>query len=132
MDIIGHNLFEEKLDDLPSISTSANISDEFHFISKIHATKKIPQSQSVTHHINGTSWQNKTKVSRSVGDIEWKGRNDYFPWPLLDDIAQVESTFVYRWDFHVMPNTSDNRIWNVPDIFTIAEAYKKNILTANH
>ena len=32
IDNIGSNLFEEKLDDLPLISASANISDESHFI----------------------------------------------------------------------------------------------------
>lgn len=61
-----------------------------------------------------------------------KGRNDYFRWPFSDDIAQVESTFVYRWDFDVMSILNDGRIWNVPDIFTTVEAYKKKNLTANH
>ena len=45
--IVGQNLFQEKLDDLPSISTLANISDESHFISKIHAREKILQSPSI-------------------------------------------------------------------------------------
>ena len=38
-----------------------------------------------------------------------KGKNDYFWWPLSDDIVQVESTFVYRWNFDVMPISNDGK-----------------------
>lgn len=51
IDTVGPNLFEEKLGDLPSISTSANISDESHFISKNLMLKKRSCSHHMSHSI---------------------------------------------------------------------------------
>ena len=52
--------------------------------------------------------------SKSTATIKFlaptKGRKDYFRWPLADDAAQVESTFVFLWDFDVSPVSSDGRI----------------------
>lgn len=54
-----------------------------------------------------------------------KSRKDYFRWPRLEDIAQVESKFVFRWNVEVLPVSNDGRIWQVEDIDEIVDAYSR-------
>ena len=67
--------------------------------------------------------------SKSTATIKFleptKGRKDHFRWPLADDVAQVESTFVFRWDFDVSPVSSDGRIWCFPAVDLIARAHHR-------
>lgn len=46
------------------------------------------------------------------------------------DITSPSSTVV-RWDFDIIQLSRDDRLWSVPRILAIAEAYKQ-IQTANH
>lgn len=41
----------------------------------------------------------------------------------MDDIAQVTSTFIFRWDFDITLLSRDDRIWSVPEILALVEAY---------
>lgn len=55
--IVARNLFGEQINDLPSASTSSNISDEAHFLLKLQTTEQILQSPTVTLHTDGTNKQ---------------------------------------------------------------------------
>ncbi|KAL8589985.1 hypothetical protein ACOMHN_007010 [Nucella lapillus] len=54
-----------------------------------------------------------------------KSRRDYFRWPRVEDVANVDSQYVFRWDVEVLPVSNDGRIWQVSDLQDIADAYKR-------
>ncbi|KAL8572448.1 hypothetical protein ACOMHN_005594 [Nucella lapillus] len=54
-----------------------------------------------------------------------KSCRDYFRWPRVEDVANVDSQYVFRWDVEVLPVSNDGRIWQVSDLQDIADAYKR-------
>ncbi|XP_070191321.1 uncharacterized protein [Littorina saxatilis] len=54
-----------------------------------------------------------------------KGRCDFFRWPACEDIAEVQSEFVFNWDFEVNAHSSDGRVWRVPEIRKLEKAYDR-------
>ena len=46
-----------------------------------------------------------------------------FRWPYKDDIAEVKSCFVFKWDFDVVSASGTGRIWQVSRIDEISDAY---------
>ena len=54
-----------------------------------------------------------------------RGAKSSFKWPPVDDVAEVESKFVFAHDFDV---TSENgRMWQVPDLEYIEELYNQYV-----
>ncbi|KAL8568917.1 hypothetical protein ACOMHN_017088 [Nucella lapillus] len=54
-----------------------------------------------------------------------KSHRDYFRWLRVEDVANVDSQYVFRWDVEVLPVSNDGRIWQVSDLQDIADAYKR-------
>lgn len=53
------------------------------------------------------------------------GRKDYFWWPRREDVAEIQSCYVFSWDFEVLPVSNDGRVWQVPEIDQIQAAYQR-------
>ena len=54
-----------------------------------------------------------------------KSRKDYFNWPKVDDVAVTDSYFSFKWDFKVLPVSSECRVWHVECIEDTVEAYNR-------
>ncbi|KAL8609998.1 hypothetical protein ACOMHN_029491 [Nucella lapillus] len=54
-----------------------------------------------------------------------KSHRDYFRWLRVEDVANVDSQYVFRWNVEVLPVSNDGRIWQVSDLQDIADAYKR-------
>ena len=64
-------------------------------------------------------------LSPGVGLIQFlqKGARGSFRWPTVDDVAEVDCTFVISSDFEVV--TSNDRTWDVPEIEYLGELYEQ-------
>ena len=49
----------------------------------------------------------KEKDLAVVKYLERCGRSDLFKWPALEDMAETNAQFVYRWGFEVNPASSN-------------------------
>ncbi|RUS74049.1 hypothetical protein EGW08_018198 [Elysia chlorotica] len=56
---------------------------------------------------------------------ETKSQPGHFKWPRSDDIAEVCSQFVFRWDFDVEAASSNCRIWKIPALASLERAYAR-------
>ncbi|KAL3861249.1 hypothetical protein ACJMK2_007297 [Sinanodonta woodiana] len=56
---------------------------------------------------------------------KFKGRKDYFKWPLIDNVAEIDACYVFRWAFDVSPVSNDGRVWSVPSIKHLQMNYDK-------
>ncbi|GFR62709.1 hypothetical protein ElyMa_003587700 [Elysia marginata] len=52
-----------------------------------------------------------------------KGQPGCFKWPRIDDIADIDSTFVFQWNFSVI--STNGRIWDIPELPDIQNAYRQ-------
>ena len=52
-----------------------------------------------------------------------KGAKGSFRWPTVDDVAEVDCTFVISSDFEVV--TSNGRTWDVPELEYLGELYEQ-------
>ena len=55
--------------------------------------------------------------------LEWsKSGKDYSKW-LKVDVAVTDAYYIFKWDFDVLPVSSECRVWHVESIEDIVEAY---------
>ncbi|RUS75960.1 hypothetical protein EGW08_016267, partial [Elysia chlorotica] len=54
-----------------------------------------------------------------------KLRKDYFKWPGVEDVAEVDSSYVFHWDMDVRTVSNDGRVWQVDSVKKIDAAYLK-------
>ena len=54
-----------------------------------------------------------------------KSQKDYFKWPKVDDVAVTDAYYIFKWDFDVLPVSSECRVWHVESIEDIAEVYNR-------